>query len=82
MQTCEHTQAEETTIFLSKFNFHYKLQIRNPLSPKQDRKLAQQVETGNMVQSHEYIREVEPAVFEMSEHSLPNKVHPPVVKLI
>ena len=34
-----------------------------------------------MEQSHEHMREVEPGVREMSEHSLPNMLHPPVVKV-
>ena len=40
------------------------------------------VENDNMDPSHEYIREVESGVREMpSEHSLPNMLYPPFVRV-
>ena len=43
--------------------------------------MAQSVENDNIDQSHKYMREVEPGVPETSEHSLPNMLHLPVVKV-
>ena len=39
------------------------------------------VENDNTDPSYDYIREVESGVREMSEHSLPNMLHPPVVRV-
>ena len=43
--------------------------------------MAQSVENDSMDQSHKYMREVESGVPEMSEHSLHNMLHPPVVRV-
>ena len=40
--------------------------------------MAQYVESENMDQSHEHMREVEPGVRKMSEHLKPNMLLPPV----